>query len=82
MHVVALPPYSPELNPIENLWDCVQDFTSNKLWPSIERLDQVVGELLCDYRDDPRSVISLFGKGWIRASANASARCDIIKPFC
>ena len=72
VHVVALPPYSPELNPIEKLWDCVQDFTSNKLWPSIERLDEVVGELLCDYRDDPSSVISLFGKGWIRASANAS----------
>lgn len=82
VHVVALPPYSPELNPIEKLWDCVQDFTSNKLWPSIERLDQVVGEILCDYRDDPRSVISLFGKGWIRASANASAPSNLIKPFC
>ena len=45
VHVVALPPYSPELNPIEKLSDCVQDFTSNKLWPSIERLDQV-GNLL------------------------------------
>lgn len=45
VHVVALPPYSPELNPIEKLWDCVQDFTANKLWPSIERLDQAVGEI-------------------------------------
>lgn len=81
VHVVALPPYSPELNPIEKLWDCVQDFTSNKLWPSIERLDQVVGEILCDYRDDPRSVISLFGKGWIRASANASVPTDCLKPI-
>ena len=37
--VAALPPYSPELNPIEKPWDCVQDLTFNKLWPSIERHD-------------------------------------------
>ena len=29
-----LPPYSPELNPIEKLWDLIQDQTANKLWPN------------------------------------------------
>jgi len=70
IHVVLLPPYSPELNPIEKLWDLIQDHTSNKLWPSIERLDQVVALHLKDWWENPERVIRLFGNGWIRASAN------------
>ena len=72
VHVVLLPPYSPALNPIEKLWDLIQDHTSNKLWPTIERLDQVVALHLKGWWEDPGRVISLFGNGWIRASANAS----------
>ena len=68
-----LPPYSPELNPIEKLWDCIQDYTANKLWPSIERLDQVFALLLKDWWEDPIKVIRLVGKNWHRASANDSA---------
>ena len=72
IHIVILPPYSPELNPIEKLWDLIQDHTANKLWPTIERMDQVVGLHLKDWWEEPLKVISLFGKGWIRASANAT----------
>ena len=78
VHIIMLPPYSPELNPIEKLWDCIQDYTANKLWPSIERLDQVVALLLKDWWEDPKRVIGLFGKNWHRASANASADNDLI----
>ena len=72
IHIVTLPPYSPELNPIEKPWDLIQDRTANKLWPTIERMDQVAGLHLKDWREEPLKVISLFGKGWIRASANAT----------
>lgn len=72
IHIVMLPPYSPELNPIEKLWDLIQDHTSNKLWPSIKRLDEVVALHLKDWWEQPERVVSLFGKGWIRASVNAS----------
>ena len=72
VHTVMLPPYSPELNPIEKLWDLIQDHTSNKLWPTIERLDQVVALHLKDWWEQPDRVMNLFGKGWIRASVNAS----------
>ena len=34
VHIVTLPPYSPEFNPIEKLWDLIQDQTANKLWPT------------------------------------------------
>lgn len=72
IHTLMLPPYSPELNPIEKLWDMIQDHTSNKLWPTIERMDQVVAEHLRPWWEVPVKVFSLFGKGWIRASVNAS----------
>jgi len=72
-HVINLPPYSPELNPIEKLWDLIQDHTANRVWPTIERLDQVVASLLRDWIEDPARVLGLFGKGYHRASANASS---------
>ncbi len=78
IHIITLPPYSPDLNPIEKLWDCIQDYTANKLWPSIDRLDQVVALLLKDWWEDPRKVIKLVGNNWHRASANASAVDDFI----
>ena len=72
MHIVTLPPYSPELNPIEKLWDLIQDQIANKLWPNIRRLDQVVALHLKDWWEAPEKVIRLFGKCWIRLSANGS----------
>ena len=73
IHIITLPPYSPELNPIEKLWDLIQDHTSNKLWPTIKRMDEVVALHLQDWWEEPYRVISLFGRGWIRDSANDSA---------
>ncbi len=72
VHTIRLPPYSPELNPIEKLWDLIQDHTANKLWPNIERLDQGVAAHLQDWWLDQRRVIRLVGNGWARASANDS----------
>jgi len=62
IHSVRLPPYSPELNPIEKLWDLIQDHTTNKLWRSIQRLDHVVALHLQDWWEDPLRVIGLLGK--------------------
>ena len=40
VHIVPLPPYSPELNPCEQLWDVLKDTEgfSNGLFESIEKL--------------------------------------------
>ncbi len=72
IHIVTLPPYSPELNPIEKLWDLIQEHTANKLWPTIERMDELVELQLKDWWEEPLKVIIFFGKGWIRGSANAT----------
>lgn len=72
IHTIMLPPYSPELNPIEQLWDCIQDHTANKLWPSIERLDAVIATLLKEWWEEPRRILKLVGNNWHRVSANDS----------
>lgn len=72
IHLVSLPAYSPELNPIEKLWDLIQDHTANKLWESIEQLDDAVGKLLEQWWREPKRILGLFGKNWHRLSANAS----------
>lgn len=34
VRIVGLPPYSPELNPCEHLWDIVKDEIANKVFPT------------------------------------------------
>ena len=60
INILMLPPYGPELSPIEKLWDLIQDHSSNKLWPSIKRLDEVVALHLKDWWEQPKRVMSLF----------------------
>lgn len=36
IHLLPLPPYSPVLNPVEGLWDQVQDVTCNRHFPDLE----------------------------------------------
>ena len=81
IYLINLPPYSPELNPIEKLWDCIQDYTANKLWPTIQELDQVVASLLKDWWENPQRVVKLVGKNWHRLSANDSADNDLLILF-
>ncbi len=38
MHLVFLPPYSPELNPAEKVWRMLKDQTAMKVYPTIESL--------------------------------------------
>jgi transposase len=49
VHIVPLPPYSPELKPCEQLWDVLKDTegSSNELFESIENLRKLCG-LACN----------------------------------
>lgn len=41
--VIILPPYSPELNPIEKLWQYIKDHTiRNKIYKTLPQLERVV----------------------------------------
>jgi transposase len=66
MHLEPLPPHSPELNPVEPVWDYVREhYFGNRTFRTIER----VGARLCRaFRDldaDPDLVRSITGFDWI-----------------
>ena len=46
---VFLPPYSPELNPIERLWEDIKDEIADQLYPTIEALKEKVASILNKY---------------------------------
>jgi hypothetical protein len=69
------------LNPIEKLWDLIEDHRVKKLWETIEKLDEVVGKLLGDWWTDQRRVLSLVGRGYHRLSANVSFPNDVLISF-
>jgi len=39
LHLIFLPPYSPELQPAERLWPLTNEPIANRRWPDLETLD-------------------------------------------
>ena len=73
VHVIQLPAYSPELNPIEKLWDVLKDGVCNRLFHSIDELWQALCVELQPF-DQPERVHRLLGSNLILAPANASSK--------
>ena len=80
VRVLPLPPYSPELNPGEKLWDIVRDGICNRIFATVEELQVALTEVLQRYWLDARAVFALIGKGWLLREANASG--SNVLPVC
>ena len=76
VHVISLPPYSPELNPCEQLWDVLKDTEgfANALFDSIDKLRAALLPCLRRFWEDSSAVLSLIGRPWLHDQANASAK--------
>lgn len=72
VRILNLPPYSPELNPVEKLWDILRDAICNRLFTKLEQLEKALSARLIDYWQAPGPVLSLLGNGWLLAQANSS----------
>jgi transposase len=46
---VFLPPYSPELSPIERLWEDIKDEIADELYPTIQALMDKVASIIKRY---------------------------------
>ena len=71
IHLLPLPPYSPELNPAEKLWDMIRDMTANVLYGTIGAMDDAVAAAAKAFYDAPQKIRSLVGSGWLHLQANA-----------
>lgn len=72
IHLLPLPPYSPELNPVEGLWDQTQDVTSNRHFADLDQLEEALTQALRPFWETPARVLSLVHH-WLHDQANATA---------
>lgn len=50
--IIYLPPYSPELNPVERLWQYLKDnLIKNKIYDSIKSLEDALCHFICNITD-------------------------------
>jgi DDE superfamily endonuclease/Winged helix-turn helix len=69
VRLIAFPPYSPELNPVEKLWD-QEDRICNQPFGSLRALEAVMTDFLRAFWEDARRAVSLVGQGWLPTQAD------------
>ncbi len=66
LRLVFLPPYAPELNPVEQIGDDLREkFFHNRVFDSIEALEDHLVSALLAYENDSDRVRSIAGWDWI-----------------
>lgn len=66
MEILKLPPYSPDLNPQENLWDEVREkFFRNTVFKDMQAVEKRLVEALLHLEDHPEKIRSITGWQWI-----------------
>jgi transposase len=73
IHLVSLPPYSPELNPVEAIGDVIKDRIGNTLWESLDALEEAMGEELRPIYETAERVRSLVSP-WLAAGSSKRFR--------
>ena len=68
MMIQRLPPYSPELNPSENMWDEMREkFFQNIVFDSMEAVENKLCEAMNHYADKQDIVRSITSFPWINS---------------
>ena len=77
VRIIDLPPYSPELNPCEQLWDIVKDDIANRVHTTLAKLRAAMKAPLRRFWDGPASVLRLIGRSCLQVQLNASLRINV-----
>ena len=66
VYLLKLPPYAPELNPIEHVWDELREkFFHNRVFKSLDALEDHLLVALKTLEDNPNTVSSIVSWPWI-----------------
>jgi len=65
MIVLFLPPYSPELNPVERFFEELRKATANQIFETIDEQEKVIEKKLNTLTDDNLKIRQLTGYDWI-----------------
>jgi transposase len=69
IYLLKLPPYAPELNPIEHVWDELREkFFHNRVFNSLDALEDHLTAALKTLEDDQNTVGSIVSWPWIISS--------------
>jgi hypothetical protein len=66
MRIVLLPPYSPELNPAEHLWEALrEDWFANTVFDDLDAVEDALDDGLVNLESNPQRVQTMTGFNWI-----------------
>jgi transposase len=71
VRLLPLPPYSPELNPVERMGDQIKDVVCNRLYPSLRKLEDHIIAALRPWCRQASRVAASIGEGWLLDCVNA-----------
>jgi len=75
VHLLSLPPYSPELNPVEKIGAFIKDAVCTQVWPTLAAIEAAITEELQPLWKFPERVAQLVGQhGWLAPQLNGSAK--------
>jgi hypothetical protein len=67
MSIIYLPPYSPELNPVEQVWDFLRsNYLSNRIYETVEHIFDACCEAWQLFAQQPSLISSIGMRSWIR----------------
>lgn len=75
VRILTLPAYSPELNPIEKLWDVVKDGICTVNWESLSELEDKMTSTLKSLWERAEGFSSLFTNSYLITELNATNKC-------
>ncbi len=70
--LIGLPPYSPELNPAEWVFEEVRRWIEGRVYLSLKDKVVVVEVFLTEFESDPNRVRALAGWDWIEKAIQGS----------
>ena len=65
VRLLPLPPYCPELNPMEKLWDIVKGHTGNKIFETLTLIESQITDVLQPFWENVQRVFGLLGDNWL-----------------
>jgi DDE superfamily endonuclease len=66
--LLPLPPYSPELNPVENIWEFLRaNLLSHRVWDSYEAIIEACCEAWNKLMQMPERIASLTKRAWAKS---------------
>lgn len=71
MRIINLPPYSPELNPVEHVGSLLRAATGNTVFATLDKMEARIEDELRPLWTESARVRALIGNGWLRTQVNA-----------